>query len=104
MCVCVCVSDCVWLCDYVWLCVCVLVFFFTAVSLSRHNCQVRDKEAARENIEVARSEEPRLITQALTEKREAETEASITLDKATTNARCHLPSLELIRFIFDFCA
>jgi len=51
---------------------------------------VREKEAARENIEVARSEEPRLITKALTDKREAETEASITLDKAHTNARIRL--------------
>jgi len=55
-----------------------------------YESSVRDKEAARENIEVARSEEPRLITQALTEKREAETEASITLDKALTNARIRL--------------
>lgn len=57
---------------------------------SVYESSVRDKEAARENIEVARSEEPRLITQALTDKRESETEASITLNKAATNSRIHL--------------
>jgi len=55
-----------------------------------YEASVRQKEAARENIEVARSEEPRLITQALTEKREAETVAAITLDRANTNARIRL--------------
>ena len=45
------------------------------------------KEAARENIEVARNEEPKLIIKALTEKREAGTHATITLDAAKTNAR-----------------
>ena len=49
--------------------------------------QVRMKEAARENIEVARNEEPKLIIKALTEKREAVTHATITLDAAKTNAR-----------------
>ena len=49
--------------------------------------QVRMKEAARENIEVARNEEPKLIIKALTEKREAGTHATITLDAAKTNAR-----------------
>jgi regulator of protease activity HflC (stomatin/prohibitin superfamily) len=48
---------------------------------------VRAKEAAREEIKVAKSEEPRLITQAKTMKREASTEAEITIQKANTNAR-----------------
>lgn len=55
-----------------------------------YESSVREKEAARENIEVARSEEPRLITQALTDKREALTGASITLNRANTNARIRL--------------
>ncbi|CAH1788141.1 unnamed protein product [Owenia fusiformis] len=48
---------------------------------------VRSKEAARENIEVARNERPRLETQATTQKREAETQADITVALAESQAR-----------------
>lgn len=48
---------------------------------------VRDKESAKQNIQVAIQERPRILTAANTKKREAETEANITLGVAQTNAR-----------------
>lgn len=54
---------------------------------SEYESAVRSKEAARQNIEVAKQERPRKITQANTKLREAETQANITLAKAHSNAR-----------------
>jgi regulator of protease activity HflC (stomatin/prohibitin superfamily) len=48
---------------------------------------VRDKESAKINIKVATQERPRILTAAKTKKKEAETQANITLDIARTNAR-----------------
>ncbi|XP_022079259.1 uncharacterized protein LOC110973086 [Acanthaster planci] len=48
---------------------------------------VRSKEAARENIQVAESERPRLLTQAETTLKEAERSAIITLNRANSEAR-----------------
>lgn len=48
---------------------------------------VRDKETAKQNIEVAKQERPRIITQAETKKKEAETQAEITLREANVQAR-----------------
>ena len=38
-------------------------------------------------MQVARNERPRKVTQAETEKKEAETQAKIIIDKANSNAR-----------------
>lgn len=51
---------------------------------------VRDKESAKINIKVALQERPRILTAAKTKKREAETQANITLNAARTNARIAL--------------
>lgn len=48
---------------------------------------VIDKESARQNINVAIQERPRILTAADTKMREAETQANITLNKAHTDAR-----------------
>ncbi|XP_002739412.1 uncharacterized protein LOC100367895 [Saccoglossus kowalevskii] len=48
---------------------------------------IRQKEAARENIEVARNERPIEITQANTARREAETAATIAINRAESDAR-----------------
>lgn len=55
---------------------------------------VRDKESAKINILVARQERPRILTEALTRKKEAETQANITLNRAKTNARIKLAQAE----------
>lgn len=57
---------------------------------SEYEAAVRSKEAARENIEVARSEAPRRITEADTTKKEAETSAVIAINKADSEARIAL--------------
>lgn len=48
---------------------------------------IRSKERAREDIAVAKNERPRLVTEADTELREAETQAEIIKDKALSDAR-----------------
>lgn len=48
---------------------------------------VIDKESARQNINVAEQERPRILTAANTKMKEAETQAKITLNKAATDAR-----------------
>jgi len=48
---------------------------------------VRDKESAKQNIQVALQERPRVLTAARTKKMEAVTQASITMNKARTDAR-----------------
>ncbi|XP_038048841.1 uncharacterized protein LOC119722673 [Patiria miniata] len=55
---------------------------------------VRSKEAARENIQVAESERPRLVTQAETVLKEAETSAIITTNRAESDARIALNRAE----------
>ncbi|PVD39249.1 hypothetical protein C0Q70_01877 [Pomacea canaliculata] len=54
---------------------------------SEYEAAIRSKERAREDIEVAKNERPRLLTEANTKKREAESEAQIILDKAESDAR-----------------
>ncbi|XP_053385379.1 uncharacterized protein LOC123539069 [Mercenaria mercenaria] len=54
---------------------------------SEYESAIRSKERAREDIQVAFNERPRLITEAETEKREANTTAQIILDKANSDAR-----------------
>ena len=54
---------------------------------SEYENAIRSKERAREDIQVAYNERPRLITEAETEKREAETQAQIIKDKADSDAR-----------------
>ncbi|KAH3814564.1 hypothetical protein DPMN_143066 [Dreissena polymorpha] len=48
---------------------------------------IRSKERAREDIEVAKNERPRLLTEAMTKYREANTTAEILIDKAESEAR-----------------
>uniref|UniRef100_A0A8W8KLI5 Band 7 domain-containing protein n=1 Tax=Magallana gigas TaxID=29159 RepID=A0A8W8KLI5_MAGGI len=48
---------------------------------------IRSKERAREDIQVALNERPRLLTEAETAKREAETQAEIIKNKAESDAR-----------------
>ncbi|XP_035664085.1 uncharacterized protein LOC118407677 [Branchiostoma floridae] len=55
---------------------------------------VRDKEAARENIQVAENERPRQLTQARTTLREAETQAQIAINKAQSDARIAISRAE----------
>jgi len=55
---------------------------------------VRDKESAKINIKVATQERPRILTAAGTKKKEAETQANITLDVAKTNARIAVAKAE----------
>ncbi|XP_071791636.1 uncharacterized protein [Asterias amurensis] len=57
---------------------------------SAYEQAVRNKEAARENIQVAESERPRLVTQAETLLKEAETSSIITINKANSEARISL--------------
>ncbi|XP_046330071.1 uncharacterized protein LOC124113655 [Haliotis rufescens] len=52
-----------------------------------YESSIRSKERAREDIQVAVNERPRLLTEAKTERREAETQAQIILDKARSEAR-----------------
>ncbi|XP_077997429.1 uncharacterized protein LOC144450659 [Glandiceps talaboti] len=54
---------------------------------SQYESAIREKEAAKENIEVAKNERPRQLTQAITAKREAETSATIAINKALSDAR-----------------
>ncbi|KAL3854870.1 hypothetical protein ACJMK2_014109 [Sinanodonta woodiana] len=54
---------------------------------SEYESAIRSKERAREDIQVALSERPRLLTEAETAKREAETQAQIIIDKAYSDAR-----------------
>lgn len=58
---------------------------------------IKQKEAARENIKVAENERPRQVTQATTKKREAETEAEITVARAESEARIRLNKAETER-------
>jgi prohibitin 2 len=48
---------------------------------------IRSKERAKEDIAVAKEERPRHVTEANTALREAESEATIILDKANSDAR-----------------
>lgn len=48
---------------------------------------IRSKERAREDIQVAKNERPRLLTEAETLKKEANTTAQIIIDKAESQAR-----------------
>lgn len=52
-----------------------------------YEAAIRSKERAKEDIEVAEQERPRLLTEANTTKREAESEATIILDKAESEGR-----------------
>lgn len=54
---------------------------------SEYESAIRSKERAREDIQVANNERPRLLTEAETQKREAETQAKIIIDKAESDAR-----------------
>ncbi|KAK3082892.1 hypothetical protein FSP39_008218 [Pinctada imbricata] len=54
---------------------------------SEYESAIRSKERAREDIQVALNERPRLLTEAETLKREAETTAEIIKDKAESDAR-----------------
>jgi len=54
---------------------------------SGYETAVKSKEKAREDIEVAQSENPKLVTAAKTIELKAETEANITLDSANTESR-----------------
>ncbi|CAD5115415.1 unnamed protein product [Dimorphilus gyrociliatus] len=55
---------------------------------------VQNKETAREDIDVARQERPRLMALAKNKLEEAKNEAEITLQKATSNARVILTAAE----------
>ena len=48
---------------------------------------IREKESAKQNIAIALSERPRVITEATTKLREAETQANITIQTAETEGR-----------------
>lgn len=48
---------------------------------------IREKESAKQNIQIALSERPRIRTEATTKLREAETQANITIQTAETQAR-----------------
>ncbi|CAG2252236.1 unnamed protein product [Mytilus edulis] len=54
---------------------------------SEYESAIRSKERAREDIQVANNERPRLLTEATTKLREAETQAKIIIDKAESDAR-----------------
>ena len=54
---------------------------------SEYESAIRSKERAREDIQVANNERPRLLTEATTKQREAETQAKIIIDKAESDAR-----------------
>lgn len=54
---------------------------------SAYESAIRSKERAREDIQVAKNERPRLLTEAETVKREANTTAQIITDKAESEAR-----------------
>ena len=55
---------------------------------------LKNKESAKENIQVAKSQRPRLLTQASTTKEEATAQAAITIEKAQSNARVALTKAE----------
>ncbi|CAG2187807.1 unnamed protein product [Mytilus edulis] len=54
---------------------------------TEYESAIRNKERAREDIRVANHERPRLLTEAETHKREAETHAKIIIDMADSHAR-----------------
>ncbi|KAK6166456.1 hypothetical protein SNE40_023143 [Patella caerulea] len=54
---------------------------------SLYESAIRSKERAREDIKVAKSEEPRRLTEADTEILQAETQGKIIMNKAESNAR-----------------
>lgn len=54
---------------------------------TEYESAIRSKERAREDIRVANNERPRLLTEADTQIREAETQAKIIIDKADSAAR-----------------
>lgn len=54
---------------------------------SAYESAIRSKERAREDIQVALNERPRLLTEAETVRREANTTAAIIIDKAESEAR-----------------
>ena len=68
---------------------------------SQYERVVRDKETAKQDIEVAKRERPRIITQAQTKKKEAETQAEITLREANVQVEGHLFS-GLILYVWIF--
>lgn len=55
---------------------------------------LKDKETAKENIQVAKSQRPRLLTQAKTIKEEASAQAAISVEKAQSDARVALTKAE----------
>jgi len=57
---------------------------------SGYETAVKEKEAARQNIQVAENERPRQVLQAETRRREAETQAQITIAQAESAARIKL--------------
>lgn len=54
---------------------------------SAYESAIRSKERAREDIQVAKQERPRLLTEAETLKKEANTTAQVIIDKAESQAR-----------------
>jgi regulator of protease activity HflC (stomatin/prohibitin superfamily) len=54
---------------------------------SQYETAVKNKEAAKQNIDVALQERPRKLTEAQTKKKEAAAQANITIEKAESNAR-----------------
>lgn len=61
---------------------------------SEYEQVVRDKESAKQNIDVKLQERPRILTAAITKRLESETQANITLNKARTDARVLLLQAE----------
>lgn len=54
---------------------------------SKYETVIKEKESAKQNIDIALSERPRVITEATTKLREAETQANITIQAAETQSR-----------------
>ena len=54
---------------------------------SKYETVIKEKESAKQNIDIALSERPRVITEATTKLKEAQTQANITIQAAETQAR-----------------
>ncbi|XP_064646341.1 uncharacterized protein LOC135499497 isoform X2 [Lineus longissimus] len=61
---------------------------------TEYETAVKNKEAAKQNIDVALQERPRKLTEAQTKKKEAAAQANITIEKAESNARIILQKAE----------
>jgi len=61
---------------------------------SEYETVVRNKESAKENINIARNERPRALIEAETAKEEAVTQGRISVQKATSNSRVTLSKAE----------